>query len=154
MEVERKFLLAELGTELGEPVTIRQGYVAVDGTVSVRLRDNGTERILTVKGGSGRARAEVECDLTSEDFDELWPLTQGRRLEKRRHRVPLDGGLTAEVDLYDGALAGLAVVEVEFRSEESCEAFTAPDWFGPEVTDDDRYSNAALATRGRPEPVR
>jgi adenylate cyclase len=83
-------------------------------------------------------------------FDELWPITERRRLRKDRHRVPLDGGLTAEVDLYRGRLEGFRVVEVEFDEDHDPDAFEPPDWFGREVTDDNRYTNSSLARFGWP----
>ena len=76
---------------------------------------------------------EVERQLDADEAEALWPHTAGRRLEKRRHRVPL-GDVVAEVDVYGGALDGLLVVEVEFPSEAAAAAFVAPPWFGEEVT--------------------
>ena len=57
----------------------------------------------------------------------------------------------AEVDRYGGELAGLWTVEVEFESEEAAADFSPPPWFGPELTDVDGWSNAALARHGRPD---
>jgi adenylate cyclase len=42
-------------------------------------------------------------------------------------------------------LAPLTLVEVEFASLEAAGSFTAPDWFGTEVTADARFKNKALA---------
>jgi CYTH domain-containing protein len=150
IERERKFLVASLPDDLGSPTHIRQGYLAVDGAVEVRVRWMDVGSTVTVKGGTGRDRTEVELPVDRDLVDELWPLTDGRRLEKDRHRVPLDGGLTAEVDLYRGHLSGLRTVEVEFDGADQADGFSAPDWFGPEVTDDDAYGNAALASADGP----
>jgi CYTH domain-containing protein len=149
-EIERKYLPAELPSDLGPGTPIRQGYLAVDGPTEVRVRDLDGRCILTVKGGHGLERAEVELDLQREDFDALWPLTQGRQLEKVRHRVPL-GAHTAEVDVYAGRLDGLVVAEVEFASVPEADAFLAPPWLGRDLTGDDGWSNAALAPHGRPD---
>ena len=54
-------------------------------------------------------------------------------------------GKTWEVDVFDGANAGLIMAEIELSAEE--EAFESPAWIGPEVTDDDRFFNAALSSR-------
>ena len=51
---------------------------------------------------------------------------------------------------FGGGLDGLIIAEVEFDSPESLTGFTPPGWFGTEVTDDGRYSNASLALHGRP----
>ena len=148
-EIERKFRVAHIPTGLGNGASLRQAYVAVDGDVEVRVRSDGTRHVLTVKGGEGLERAEVEVAIDTAAFDELWGLAGDRHLEKTRHRIDLDG-LTAELDLYAGALAGLAVVEVEFPSRREAEAFDPPDWFGVELTGRPGWSNASLARFGAP----
>jgi CYTH domain-containing protein len=150
IERERKFLLGSMPGEVGPPSHIEQGYLAVDGVVEVRVRRTDGGSTLTVKGGTGRDRTEVELAVGADDVDELWPLTEGRRLVKDRHRVPLAGGLTAEVDVYLGHLAGLRTVEVEFDGPEQADAFSPPGWFGPEVTGNGTYGNAALAAADGP----
>ncbi|HEY7621818.1 MAG TPA: CYTH domain-containing protein [Solirubrobacteraceae bacterium] len=154
IEIERKFVVDEPPADLDRwPSTaIEQGYIAVadDGT-EVRVRRRAGEAVLTVKSGSGRTRVEEEIEITPERFERLWPLTARRRVEKTRYDIPADGELTIELDVYDGALAGLVVAEVEFASENDADAFVVPDWFGPEVTDDERYKNQRLARDGRPQ---
>ena len=147
MERERKFLVDHLPDDLGPATRLRQGYLAIDRDVEVRLRDAGGERTLTVKQGGGRDRAEVELPLGADAFAELWPLTEDRRIEKDRHRVDLGDGLTAEVDRYVDR--SLVVVEVEFDDRDPA-AWQPPDWFGREVTGDHRYANATLAAEGGP----
>jgi len=147
VEIERKFLVARVPDDLGGTARgIDQGYVALDEGAEVRVRRIGDELWLTVKGTGGLARVEEELRLSGEQFESLWPLTEGRRIEKTRHTLP--GGV--EVDVYDGSLTGLVVAEIEFASEEESAAFDPPDWFGAEVTDDPRYKNRALAVSGRP----
>jgi adenylate cyclase len=86
-------------------------------------------------------------------FERLWPLTEGRRIEKVRYLVPAEApGLVIEVDVYDGALAGLVVAEVEFAGEADAEAFVPPAWLGREVTGDARFKNQRLAVDGPPVP--
>jgi adenylate cyclase len=152
-EIERSFLI-----ERDPPVAARrverieQGYIAIDrdGT-EVRIRRRGSALTLTVKSPDhGLTRLEEEIALDGERFERLWPLTAGRRIVKDRHLFGLADGLTAEVDVYVDALAGLRVVEVEFASEEDAERFGVPDWFGPEVTLDQRYRNRELAVHGLP----
>jgi adenylate cyclase len=148
-EIERKFRVAHLPKCLGDGTALRQAYVAVEGDVEVRVRSDGTHHVLTVKGGAGLERDEVEVAIDPAEFADLWRLAGDRHLEKTRHRVDLDG-VTAELDLYAGALAGLAVVEVEFASRQEAEAFDPPDWFGAELTGAAGWSNAALARHGAP----
>jgi adenylate cyclase len=151
-EVERKFLVSAKPNWLGDyPATrIEQGYLAIAERAEVRLRRAGDELTLTVKRGHGEVREEVEISLDREDFNELWPLTDGLRLTKTRHMVPLEGELTAEVDVYAGRLEGLVTAEVEFETEAQSGSFQPPDWLGEELTEDARYSNQSLASTGPP----
>jgi len=150
IERERRYLVAELPGELPEPLRIEQGYVTT-GRVTVRVRRVDDRHVLTIKTGSGRNRTEIERDLDREEFDALWDEATELRIVKRRHLVPLDDGLTAELDLFDGELAGRRMVEVEFDDDASADAFEPPAWFGREVTEDNRYTNSSLAKRGWPD---
>ncbi|HWF55044.1 MAG TPA: CYTH domain-containing protein [Solirubrobacteraceae bacterium] len=153
MEVERKFLVDTPPDVLSgaRATEIVQGYLVLgDGGAEARVRRRGGACTLTVKSGRGISRSEAEIELTDGQFEALWPATEGRRVEKVRHELPLPGGLVAELDVYGGALVGLRVVEVEFPSVAAAEAFTTPGWFGVEVTDDDAYKNRRLATDGCP----
>ena len=107
--------------------------------------------ILTVKGRGFLTREEFELPLSEEAFARLLTKTEGRVIRKMRLCVPLPGGLTAEVDIFEEPFAPLMFAEVEFPSAEAAEAFTAPEWFGTEVTERPEYTNAALAFHGRPD---
>lgn len=152
IEIERKFLVANApaGLERHPAQRIEQGYLAVapDG-VEVRIRRRGEATSLTVKSGPAMVRVEEELPIEPARFDALWALTEGRRLAKVRHLVPLDG-LTVELDVYAERLEGLVVAEVEFSSEAASAAFAPPDWLGEEVTGDARYANQSLALNGSP----
>ena len=153
VEIERKFLVPEAPADLGRHPAgrLRQGYLAVEpGGAEVRIRQDDATTVLTVKRGAGRSRVEEEVGIDAAAFDRLWPLTEGRRVEKVRHLVPAADGLVLEVDVYEGDLAGLVVAEVEFPDEAAAHAFTAPAWMGADVTGDKRYANQSLAVNGRP----
>ena len=152
MEIERKFLVDEPPPDVGEHPSsaLEQGYLAIhdDGT-EARIRRRDGQSILTVKSGGGLVRVEEELPIDDAVFERLWPLTEGRRLEKVRHLIPAEPpGLVIEVDVYGGDLAGLVVAEVEFASEEDARVFEAPPWFGREVTTDARFKNQRLAVDG------
>lgn len=150
-EIERKFVLSDVPPAqlLGTGVRLRQGYIAEDGDVQVRVRIAGGAATLTVKAGHGLSRTEVEAAIGLDAAEALWPHTAGRRIEKVRHRVPLEG-LVADVDVYEGALAGLCTAEVEFASADDAGHFEAPPWFGRDVTAERGWDNASLARHGRP----
>ncbi|MBA3273719.1 MAG: CYTH domain-containing protein [Chthoniobacterales bacterium] len=146
-EVERKFLVNALPDNLESypHSRIEQGYLAIaPAGVQVRLRKASGARSLTYKRALGGSREEREIKLTQEQFDILWPATEGKRLTKTRYDIPL-GKRVVEIDVYSGAHEGLIVAEVEFRDEESARSFQPPDWLGDDVTHDARYSNQLLA---------
>jgi adenylate cyclase len=150
LEIERKFLVERIppDVEIGSELDIAQGYLATGGE-QVRLRRQDDATLLTAKRGHGIVRDEVEVPLDGEAFDALWPLTQGRRLEKTRKTTNVEGA-TIEIDVYKGQLAGLIVAEVEFEDTDSAHAFTPPPWFSRELSGDGRYSNQRLAVEGLP----
>ncbi|MGZ6643516.1 MAG: CYTH domain-containing protein [Solirubrobacteraceae bacterium] len=155
MEIERKFLVAQPppGLERHPSQHVAQGYLVSAGDdLEVRLRAREGRHVLTVKQGGGLVRDEHESAVEPGRFARLWPLTEGRRIEKVRYLVPAPGGLTIELDVYAGALDGLVTAEVEFASEEEARGFTPPPWLGSEVTGDARYSNQRLARDGLPTP--
>jgi CYTH domain-containing protein len=122
-------------------------------SIQVRLRRTGCENVLGVKRGTGRTREETEVELTPEQADPLWELTEGRRVRKARRRVEHEG-MTIEVDVFAGELAGLVVAEVEFDSEAQSDVFRGPEWLGREVTGERAYENECLAQEGLPEELR
>lgn len=151
VEIERKFLVdhAPIDPSSTPGETIWQGYLASENGVEVRIRTRGDRAFLTVKKGAGIRRAEEEIEIDTERFERLWLPTDGRQLTKTRYRVPV-GDLDAELDVYGGPLEGLMTVDGEFASEADADGFVAPEWFGPDISDDPRYRNRELAEHGSP----
>jgi CYTH domain-containing protein len=155
-EIERKFIVDRLPDTVSSAPghRIRQGYLAEEDDVEVRVRIVDRGASLTVKAGRGRSRIEVEHALSIDEAEELWPFTDGRRIDKVRRHVNVGAvatpGMHADVDVYDEPLLGLIVAEVEFDSDEAADAFVPPDWLGREVTGEQGWSNAALARFGQP----
>ena len=149
-EIERKWVADQPPPveTLGVGTPLRQGYVAIDDGVTVRVRIAPNQAWLTIKGGGdGSVAPRSRSPSTSPRPRISGRHTGERRLEKTRHRVPV-GDLTAEVDIFGGSLSGLCLVEVEFSAIEAATAFTAPSWFGREVTGQPEWSNASLARHG------
>jgi adenylate cyclase len=152
IEIERKFLVDRLPSSCDKlsGAVIRQGYVTVaEGGLELRIRQKQDRFFQTLKAGEGLSRTEIEIELSEIQFGQLWPHTEGRRVNKTRYRVAV-GEHTAELDRFDGDLAGLLLVEVEFASVDDANQFTPPDWFGIDVTEDKRYKNKHLAVYGIP----
>jgi len=153
MEIERKFLVRECPPNLRDsPVThILQGYLAITEEGSeIRLRKRDDVQTLTVKTGRGLKRSEFEITITHDQFDELWPATEGRRVEKKRYMIDVEAH-HIELDVYEGALSDLLTAEVEFKSVQESRGFTPPPWLDREITEDERYKNRNLAVHGIPE---
>ncbi len=150
-EIERKFLLGTPPDDLQRyPCReIVQGYILTDGISEIRLRRMGAKHLMTMKMGKGLKRREMEFGLSRQLFERLWPLTEGKRLEKVRYEMEQIDRVW-EVDVYQRELTGLLVVEVEFASEAEAESFLVPEWFDQEVTRDERYKNKNLALNGIP----
>lgn len=149
IEIERKFLVAGEGwrrAARGPGLRMRQGYLAAGGAdqPSIRVRLAGERAWLTVKGPGGRVRAEFEYPIPPREAEAMLALCPLAVLGKTRFEVPHQGRVWT-VDVFDApaALAGLALAEIELA--DGAEEPELPDWLGAEVTEDPRYSNAALA---------
>lgn len=149
-EVERQFLVTEAPTDLPAPQRLVQGYLST-GHVEVRVRQRDGEHTLTIKVGAGLERTEFERVISAEEFAAMWAHASELRIEKDRYEIALDDGHIAEFDVFRGALAGYHIVEVEFTDADAARAFTPPAWFGDEITEDTRYSNATLASGAWPD---
>ncbi len=157
-EIERKYLVdvkklpSFLNLDSFLHTEIRQGYISINPVI--RVRQDGNVYVLTVKGQGLITREEFELPLTKEQFDRLWQKcdTDSTPINKTRWRIPIDNsGLVAELDIYHEQLDGLATVEVEFECIKSCRQFAPLEWFGKEVTEDSRFSNASLSLYGLPD---
>ena len=144
MEIERKFLIKNLPENLEQydHKEIAQGYLCTSPVV--RIRRSNDDYYLTYKGKGMMVREEYNLPLTKEAYLHLKEKIDGRLIEKTRDLISLTDKLTAELDVFHGDLAPLTLVEVEFESVEEANAFTAPEWFGEDVTNDGRYHNSNM----------
>ncbi|MBU4530502.1 MAG: CYTH domain-containing protein [Hoeflea sp.] len=153
-EIERKFMVvSDAWRDTAETSrTLVQAYLAIDGETSVRVRIlDGDEAWLTVKlGVSEMTRDEFEYPVPLDDARDMVEASRGRVIEKTRHIIKSDAHVW-EVDVFEGALAGLVMAEVEMGAED--EAPALPAWLGREVTGDPAWTNAVLATQGWPEGI-
>ncbi len=158
-EIERKFVIDALPEELDlegfKAKKIRQGYLSSTPSEAVRIRQKGDSYFWTYKAAPtshAAERVELECEISKDQFDAMWPGTAGRRLEKTRYEIPLGkhGEHTVELDIFEGDNDGHMLAEVEFSSTQGADLFEAPDWFGQDVTADKSYGNANIAEHGFP----
>jgi CYTH domain-containing protein len=168
LEIERKFLLKgmpQLPAE-AQPWRLRQGYLPMEagndqpGRIREKIAPDGSRKYShTVKRGSGLTREEIERPLEPDEFERLWAKTEGRRIIKTRHRVPvkvMDPSIGGEIELMwevdEFKEFDLFFAEVELPREDF--AVEPPHWLAivveREVTDDPRYTNARIALEGLP----
>lgn len=145
LEIERKFLVAHDGWRAAATTVrhLKDGLVGYFARGKVRVRLDGERAWLTVKGArDGIARPEFEYEIPLADGQAmLEQVCTGCLIEKVRYCVP-DGGLTWEVDVFQGALSGMVLAEVELTHP--AEPYGRPDWLGEEVTGDLRFRQSTL----------
>lgn len=157
-EIERKFLVKEFNCPVKEIMDtavkkyfIEQDYLICEEDSEARVRhrrDEITEEdeyFVTVKVGKGLVRKETEVKICKDIYEKLKKESLGG-VRKMRFVTP-EG---YEVDIFEGKLFGLVLVEKEFSSEEEANAFQPPVWFWEEVTNSKIYKNKNLALRGLP----
>ena len=147
MEIERKYLIDHppAGYDSHPSRAIEQAYLCTEPVVRVRRSDD--EYILTYKGKGLMTREEYNLPLTAESYEHLKAKADGNIICKRRYLIPLESGLTIELDVFEPPFQGLVLAEVEFPSEEEARAFLPPDWFGEEVTWSTEYHNSTLSQK-------
>lgn len=144
-EIERKFLVTGSGWRQPRPRRLVQGYLNRDRERTVRVRIDGEQGFLTVKGvTTGATRSEFEYAIPLPDAEHLLALCETPPIHKLRHAVAFEG-MRWDVDEFLGDNAGLVVAEIELADES--QPFARPAWLGEEVTRDPRYFNSNLATR-------
>ncbi len=144
-EIERKFLVIndQWRAQAVRSESYQQGYLNTAERCSVRIRIAGEHAFLNIKSATlGIRRLEFEYSIPVADARQMMQqFCRDRSLSKRRYFVPC-GRHTWEIDVFEGANAGLVVAEIELGDEQ--EPFTRPSWLGDEVSDDPRYYNVCL----------
>ncbi len=146
-EIEDRFLVFNLPPLAGlVPEKILQGYLNQGGkgpTVRVRTVDD-QYGFLTVKGKkSAGAGPEFEYPIPVEDAREMLLLCGPLILTKDRYKIPGPDGRVWELDIFTGRHAGLVIAEIEL--DYVGQPYTKVSWAGPDITDDKRLRNSALA---------
>ena len=147
MEIERNFLVNTKQLPF-QPEDypcrhIEQGYLCTAPVVRIR-RDND-EYFLTYKSKGLMSREEYNLPLTKEAYEHLVPKTDGRIIRKKRYGIPLENGLSLELDFFEEDLSPLVLAEIEFPDEETAGSYEAPKWLGEDVTYSTQYHNSSLS---------
>ncbi len=144
LEIERKFLLKnDLWRGLAKGEIYKQGYLCCDKERTLRVRIQGNNAFLTIKG--------LAINASCPEFEYNIPLPEAKSLlttlcikpviEKTRYRIPVDN-LIWEVDEFTAENEGLIIAEVELERPD--QPVELPCWIGREVTGEKRFYNASL----------
>lgn len=161
LEIERKFLVAmpeesELRKHAVRCIGITQTYLL--GTregASRRIRRSEEEGTVTYTSTEKTRidmlqRIEIERELSEEEYRELQKQADPERqiLHKTRWCVPV-GDLVAEIDVFEG-FSQYAYCEVELPTPQT--HYELPEFLNVirEVTEDKRFTNAAISRDGFP----
>ena len=141
VELEKTYLAKyiPLGLEGCRSKEIIDIYIPGSSThPSLRLRKDGSKYEMTKKElaneGDASHMIEQTIVLTEIEFNELAKL-DGKKVHKIRYLYPCNGR-TAEIDVFQGALEGLVVVDFEFDAVEDKDSFNMPDFCLADVTQD------------------
>jgi CYTH domain-containing protein len=152
-ELERRFLVARLPerSAQGRGWRITDRYIK---STHLRLR-----RMEPIHGGDtifklGQKHAPPPPDFSRTTITNIYlspseyaVLAQLDALElhKRRHPIKHRGRVVA-VDVFEAHLSGLVLAEISFdTSDEMSQPLELPDWVSREVSEDIRFTGAALA---------
>ncbi len=157
LEIEKKYIIDNLekvmeyvNLDSCKKVYIEQGYLS--STPTIRVRKFNDEYCITYKSriksnetSDVIVNKEVELPLTEESYNNLLKKIDYNIVTKTRYIIEIENGLKAELDVFEGKLKGLVMVEVEFKDEEEARIFNKPDWFGKDVSALKEYKNLYLA---------
>ena len=156
-EIERKFLIEypdinalEINPKC-EKVEIIQTYLKCDDNEETRIRQRGKDGNYIYFKTTKRKiddikRVEIESRLTKDEYLSLLMEadTAKRQIRKTRYCLTSDNQYF-EIDVYP-FWNDKAIMEIELRDENETIVFPSSIKVIKEVTDDDSYKNASLAT--------
>ncbi len=159
IERERRFLLDQMPDHVDahDYRRIIDLYIA-DSRLRLRRIEQPDGQLVLMKLGQKTRDPAAPADLRRRQMttlylqpgEERW-LVQlpGRRSVKRRYQLP-EQGWTFCIDVYEQpeSAAGIMLCEVECDTDSQLETITTPIWAVREITQDPRYSGAALAEPG------
>ena len=106
---------------------------------TLRLRKNGVKHELTKKEpvteGDSSIQIEQTIKITEAEFNELIKLP-GKESSKIRYYYPYND-LTAEFTVFNKNLAGLVLIDFEFKTEAEKNAFVMPEFCLADMTQEE-----------------
>lgn len=113
---------------------------------TLRIRKRGDVYEMTkkepVSGTDSSYQNENTIPLSKDEFDELATL-RGKRVHKIRYYFT-EHDIAYEIDVFQGTLLGLVLVDVEFASNEQKANFVPPTWTLADVTQEKTFAGGVL----------
>ncbi len=147
-EVERTFLAKQLpDLSRCKSAEIIDIYIPKsDAHPKMRIRKNGDKFIITkkvpVKEKDASVYEEQNIFLTEDEFA-TFSVLDGKKVHKIRYEY-FYKDKKAEIDVFQGSLSGLALVDFEFDTEQEKDAFEMPDFCLAEVTQEEFIAGGML----------
>lgn len=152
-ELELTYLAREIPAGLKDcpsKLIVDVYYPAEREHCSLRIRQRGEHYEITKKlmarGNDSSHMLEHTIELDKQEYEALTQ-NPGKRVAKRRYLYDYQGR-TAEVDVFEGELAGLVEVDFEFTDRDEQLAFQMPDFCLADVTQEAFTAGGKLAGKG------
>jgi CYTH domain-containing protein len=150
IELELTFLAREIPKEIEKytPKRIIDIYIpekAAHAHVRLRQKDDKYEitKKMPIVEHDASSQIETTISLTKEEFEALSGLSN-KRIVKDRYNLWVDGYF-AEVDVFRDSLAGLVLIDFEFRNEDEKRSFLMPKIALADVTQEEFVAGGFLA---------
>lgn len=139
-EIERKFKVKDYPKLIAsDSLLIEQSYLSINPEVRLRkitkLLGDSISYTMEVKGDGDLTRIEVCKELSEGEYNTLLTMVEHRPVLKVVKVYQVGEGLITTCNAVDTHLqSNFMYTEVEFKDEDSANAFIPPSWFGEEIT--------------------
>ena len=89
MEIERKFLVADIPLEVDRYQVKHMEQLYVSTRPVIRIRRSNDKRVLTVKSKGLLSRQEFEMEIDENEYQNLRLKAEGNVIEKDRYIIPV-----------------------------------------------------------------
>ena len=150
IELERTFLAKYLPEDLEscQSKNMHDSFIPKEARHPVlRIRKNGEKFNITRKYPKTEddmsVMIEETINLSEEEYKSMQQI-DGKEHQKIRYQYPTENAKVCEIDVYQGALKGIVLVDFEFNTIEEKDNFTHPDFCLVEVTGDENIAGGYL----------
>lgn len=150
IEIEKTYLAKSLpsGLDLCKSKEIIDLYIPKSSPhAKLRIRKSGDSYTITkkkvVNEGDASTQIEQNIEITKEEFDALSQIP-ANTIRKIRYYYPY-GEHTAEIDVFMDRFEGLALIDIEFNSQEELQKCMMPDFCLADVTNEDCFAGGVLS---------